>query len=281
MDKTLEHFEKEFKTHDGTTIFYQVWRPEKEPKAVIQIIHGFAEHSNRYTNVVNTLVPEGYAIYIADLRGHGRSEGERAYVPNSFNDYVIDQERFTEIITKAEGEKPLFLLGHSMGSYIAIMYIANEPESFQGLVLSGSGTTMGGTVNPIIKFIAKLMAKINPKGKIEVGVADHISRDQEVVNAYKNDPYIFTKSTLKLGSEILKVTKIIIADIAKIQIPILMQSGEHDKAVPGVKELSEYLTTSDKTLKIYKDCFHEVYNELEDSRTLALKDLLNWLNTHL
>ena len=277
----MEHIEKNYTSHDGIKIFYQVWRPDNQPKAVIQIIHGFAEHSSRYMNVVNTLVPEGYAIYIADLRGHGRSEGERAYVPNSFNDFVIDHERLSEIIRTTEQNVPLFLLGHSLGSYIAILYSANTPELFQGLILSGSGTAMGGTVNPITKFFAKLIARFFPKGKIEVGVADHISRDLEVVNAYKNDPSIFTTSTFKLGSEILKITPIIPKDLSKIKIPILMQSGEFDTAVLGARELSEYITTSDKTIKIYKDCFHEVYNELEESRTLALKDLLNWLNKRL
>ncbi|MFX1465826.1 MAG: alpha/beta hydrolase, partial [Promethearchaeota archaeon] len=89
----MKHIEGNFIGTDDVRLYYQVWRPETTAKAVVQVAHGLAEHSGRYLNIVNALIPRGYAIYATDHRGHGKSEGLRAYV-KKFEYYVKDQKTF-------------------------------------------------------------------------------------------------------------------------------------------------------------------------------------------
>ncbi len=115
----MKHSEDFILANDGTKLYYQIWKPDTAPKAIIQIVHGIAEHTSRYLNVVNALVPAGFGIYGKDHRGHGKSEGTRGFI-NRFNDYIEDEHTFTKFIQEQESGIPIFLLGHSLGSIISI-----------------------------------------------------------------------------------------------------------------------------------------------------------------
>ncbi len=275
----MKHKEEYFTTYDGLNLYYQVWQPEGKPKAIIQIAHGLAEHSSRYMNVVNFLVPNGFIIYCNDLRGHGKSEGARGYV-NSFNDYSEDAKRFTHLIKEQQGDIPLFLLGHSMGVIIAVDYAIRYPDELIGVVFSGFGYPATSKVNPLLVLLSGILSKIRPKGKINTNLADDVSSDPKVVEAYKNDPLIFTFITYRLGAEYLNITKKLPESLSKIQLPILVQSGELDKLTLDTFELFSYITATDKQLKQYKGLYHEVYNEPEPARNQVLTDLKEWLENH-
>ncbi|MFX0152871.1 MAG: alpha/beta hydrolase [Candidatus Hodarchaeota archaeon] len=272
--------EEQFVTDDGLNLYYQVWQPEGKPKAIIQIVHGLAEHSSRYNNVVSFLVPNGFTIYINDLRGHGRSEGTRGYV-NSFNDYSEDTKKFIHFIKEQEGNIPFFLLGHSMGVLIAVEYAKKYPDELTGVIFSGFGYPATSKVNPLLVLLSGILSKIRPKGKIKIDLAPDVSSDPKVVEAYKNDPLIFKFITYRLGAEYLKVTKKLPESLSKIQLPILVQSGEYDKLTFGVSELFSYITTTDKQLIQYEGLYHEVYNEPEPVRNQVLTDLKEWLENHI
>ena len=277
----MQHQEDSFKTRDGIDIFYQVWKPEGTPKGIVQIVHGLAEHAGRYINVVNKLVPEGYIIYGDDHQGHGRSGGLRGYV-KSVDEYVQDQREFTKLIREKEGkELPLFILGHSMGSFISILYMADYPEEFKGIVLSGTGSEVGGGVSRVTILMAKIMSKILPKMTLANELAEGVSRDPAVTEAYNNDPYVLKKITVKLGGEIFNGFKLAEERIKDIKIPIFIQRGSEDPLIIKTKELFANVTAEDATLKEYEGLFHEVYNELEEDREIVLNELKDWLNNHL
>jgi len=222
-EEIMKHIESNFVGTDDVRLYYQVWRPEKNSKAVVQIIHGLAEHSNRYMNVVNALVPRGYAIYASDNRGHGKSEGIRAYV-KKFEKYVEDQKTFFELIKENEPNRPIFLLGHSMGAIIAQLYAVMYPEDLKGLVLSGAGTRLGGTGNStFLRGVTKFLSKIIPKHKIDPKLSKEISRDPTVIEAYEKDPLVFSKITFKLGAELMAGSMQAKKLIKQIRIPTLVQ----------------------------------------------------------
>ncbi|MFX0183734.1 MAG: alpha/beta hydrolase [Candidatus Hodarchaeota archaeon] len=276
----MKHMEEYFVTDDGLNLYYQVWQPEGKSKAIIQIVHGLAEYSSRYNNVVSFLVPNGFTIYINDLRGHGRSDGTRGYV-NSFIDYSEDAKKFTHFIKEQEGNIPFFLLGHSMGVLIAVDYAKKYPDELTGVIFSGFGYPATSKVNPLLVLLSGILSKIRPKGKIKIDLAPDVSSDPKVVEAYKNDPLIFKFITYRLGAEYLKVTKKFAESLSKIQLPILVQSGEHDKLTFEASELFSYITITDKQLIQYEGLYHEVYNEPEPGRNQVLIDLKEWLENHI
>lgn len=277
----MKHEEDYYEGINGLKIYYQVWRPDENPKAVVQIVHGIAEHSGRYLNVVNELVPKGYLICASDLRGHGKTKSLKAYT-GKFDYFIEDQKILFDLIRERAPDLPIFMLGHSMGSLIARLYSTTYPEDLKGLILSGTGTKEGTETSSLLKAMAKLFSVLRPKGKIDPKLdPETISRDPEVVKAYKEDPLVFTKITIRLGAELLKGFKKANKLTSNIKIPTLVQSGSADKLMIEAEEFGKSLKTSDKTIKIYNGLYHEVYNELEEDRKIVLRDLIEWLDSHL
>jgi alpha-beta hydrolase superfamily lysophospholipase len=275
--------EGRFITNRGYEIFYQVWRPEVQAKAILQIAHGYAEHSGRYMNVVNKLIPEGYLVYANDHYGHGKSDGNRGYVP-SFQQFIDDEYEMNKLIREKEGkELPIFMLGHSMGSLIAGIYAIEHQDTINGLVLSGCGARY-----PDIGFIQKigigLLNVISPGRTLKVDfIIDGLSHDPNVLKAYTEDPLVFAgQITPSLASGFISSLKRIKKEGFVVLIPLLIQKGSEDPLLSDAERLADYFRNiEDKTLRIYNGLLHEVYNEAEEKRNQVLYDLLDWLNRHV
>jgi len=134
----LKHQEGFFKGVRDANIYFQGWLPENEPRAVLLIVHGLAEHCGRYMNVVNHFVPLGYAVYGIDHLGHGKSDGKRVYVER-FNDYTNTLKVYFDMIHGWQPDKPIFLVGHSMGGLISAVYLLDHQAELAGAVLFWSG----------------------------------------------------------------------------------------------------------------------------------------------
>ena len=276
----MKYIEGEFKGLDDLKIYYQAWIPET-PKAVIQLIHGGFEHSGRYQNIVNELIPESYAIYADDHRGHGNSEGLRNYV-DSFDQFIEDEKLFFDLIKEKFPKLPIFMLGHSLGSFIAIYFTKKYENLLNGLILSGTGTNPGKETSGFLKLLAKLFSKVAPKIKFNPRIdAKFLSHDLEVVEDYKNDPLVNADTiTARLGFEMIKNFKNLKLVISNFKINLLVQCGSEDKLIRGSEDLDNLFKMEDKTIKIYQGLYHEVYNETENGRKIVLKDLKDWLNNH-
>jgi len=277
----MKHIESEFEGIKGLKIYYQAWFPET-PKAVIQIVHGFGSHSGRYLNVVNELVPLDYAIYADDHRGHGKSEGKRNYA-DSLDQYVEDEKLLYEIIKKQHPNLPIFMLGHSMGSFIALYFTKKYENLLNGLILSGTGTKAGRKVSRFLKFMVKLFSKIAPHMKISTGLdAKLLSHDPEVVRNYEQDPLVHTdKIPMRLSYEVLKYLNEVQTFVNTFKLPLLVQCGSEDKLTAGTEILKDIFKMEDKTIIIYDGLYHEVYNEVEEERKMVLEDLSAWLEKHV
>jgi len=277
----MKHQEGSFKGVRDANIYSQSWLPETDPKAVLLIVHGLAEHSGRYMNIVNHFIPLGYAVYGMDHLGHGKSDGKRVYVKR-FEDYTNTLKVYFDMVRRWQPGKPIFLFGHSLGGLISAVYLLDHQAELTGAVLSGPAVKVPNNITPAILFVGKMLSALMPKfGLIGLEV-DGISRDPAVVRAYVNDPLVFTgKTTARLAAEMLKAMQRVSAMATKIRLPILIVQGGSDKLVDpaGAQMLYEAVSSADKKIRIYDGLYHEVFNEPE--RDKVLRDVEIWLESHL
>ena len=273
----MEHKEGRFTGHKNLNLYYQYWLPDKSPKAILLVVNGMAEHSGRYTNLVNRFVPKGYGVYSHDHRGHGKSEGLRCYV-DRFSDYVSDLKTFFDIVRGQHGDTKIFLVGHSMGGTIATAYAVEHQRELAGLLLSGAGLKMGSTVSPALIAMAGVLSVLLPKMGATVLDASAISQDQAVVDAYVNDPLVYRgKIRARTGAELIRTMKELAPQIPDISLPILVMHGTADQLSnpQGSKMLYELAGSKDKMLKLYDGFCHEIFNELGREQVFA--DMETWL----
>ena len=127
----MKHVEYSWTTSDGLSIFAQSWAPDGAPRAVVALVHGLGEHSNRYPSLVEKLPSAGYAINTYDLRGHGRSGGPRLYAP-SFESLMTDIDRHIQNTKERFPGMPVFLYGQSFGGEQVLYYACADPLPLQG-----------------------------------------------------------------------------------------------------------------------------------------------------
>jgi acylglycerol lipase len=277
----VKHEEGYLKGIRDTNIYYQHWSPEDEPKAILIVVHGMAEHSGRYMNVVNHFVPSGFAVYGIDHIGHGKSDGERVYVER-FQDYTKTLQKYIGMIRDRQPGKPLFMIGHSMGGLIGAAYLLEHQDEFSGAVLSGPGIKVPDNISQAVIFIGKILSILLPRTGILQLDAEGVSKDPAVVDAYVNDPLVYTgKITARLGAEMLKTMRDVTERAAKITLPVMIVQGSDDILVDpsGAQLLYDRVGSEDKTIKIYDGFYHEVFNEPE--REQVLNDVQKWIEMRL
>lgn len=276
----MEHTEGKFKGHKNLNLYYQCWLPAGEPRAVLLVVHGLAEHSGRYMNLVNHFVPQGYAVYGFDQRGHGRSPGRRGYVER-FSYFVNDLGTFLGMVRRKHHEARVFIAGHSVGGAVATAYAVHHQDEFDGLILSGATLKVGAGVSPGLIIVARVLSRLLPKMGLYIIDASAISRDQAVVAAYVNDPLVYRgKIRARLGAELIRVMRILPPQMPGISLPILIMHGTADRLSDpdGSQMLYERVGSRDKTLKLYDGFYHEIFNE--PGRELVFADMAAWLAAH-
>ncbi|MCP3940699.1 MAG: alpha/beta hydrolase [Desulfobacteraceae bacterium] len=277
----MKHQEGYLKSNKADNIYYQCWLPEDEPRAIFLVVHGLAEHSGRYMNLVNHFVPKGFAVYGIDHIGHGKSDGQRVYV-EQFQDFIKTLKIYFDHIKTLQPEKPIFLIGHSMGGLIAAAYLLEYQDELSGAVLSGPGIKKPEHLSSATILAGKMLSILMPKTGISQLKADGISRDLSVVEAYVNDPLVYNgKITARLATQLLKAIDHVTQNGAKIRLPILIAQGSADTIVDpgGAQFLYDLVSSEDKTINIYDGFYHEIFNEPEHDR--VLNDVKLWIEKHL
>ncbi len=273
----MTHAEGTFIGRHGLELYYQRWLPDGDPRAALAVVHGFGEHSGRYGNLVNQLVPAGYALYAFDLRGHGRSPGQRGYIER-WDDYREDVRLFLTLVHKHHPDRPLFLLGHSMGGLIVLEYVLHYPEGLAGVIASGPTLAQVG-ISPFLLTLSKILSGILPRLSLDTGLdAGAISRDPAVVEAYVNDPLVHSKGTPRLGAEMTKAIEWTQAHAASLRLPCLIVHGSDDRLAPpaGSQRFYEHVAGPDKERLVFEGYYHEVFNDLGKEKPLAAVEA--WLN---
>ncbi|MCE9624318.1 MAG: lysophospholipase [Deltaproteobacteria bacterium] len=277
VEGPTHHF---FKTRDGQELYFQKYLPEK-PKGILIVVHGLAEHSGRYQYLVDYFAKRGWALYLMDQRGHGRSPGPRWYAPH-FEDLVDDLEAFVEEVRRLEPKLPHFLIAHSFGGQVTVNFLARQPKGLSGVILSAPNLKIAMPVSALKKVFGHLASRFLPSFLIPNDLdATWISHDPEVVRAYEKDPLVGHQISLKLGIAILANVEKVMGLAPKINLPILLLHGEADKitSIEGTRRFFEKVASKDKQLKTYPGFYHEIFNEVERAEVFA--DVDHWLEKRL
>ncbi len=277
----MQHIEARFNEHEDTALYYQCWLPTKGIKAVLLVVHGLAEHSGRYLNIVNYLVPKGYAVCSFDYQGHGKSGGLRGYVKR-FSCYLDELRSFLGIVRNMYPENKIYIVGHSIGGTIAANFATNHQDEFDGLILSGATIKPGASLSRVKIAMANFLSLILPKVGVDIIDASTISRDKAVVDAYVNDPLVYRgKISARLGAELISAMQELTRKMSQIKLPILIMHGTDDRLCDpeGSLMLYERVSSPDKTLKLYDGLYHEIFNEPE--REQVFRDMEAWLDARV
>jgi acylglycerol lipase len=256
-------------------LYWQGWLPAS-PRGVLLLCHGLGEHAGRYGNVVDAVLPDGWAVYGLDLRGHGLSGGRRAHIER-YADLLADVDVFRRTVVDRHPDLPVVLLGHSMGAQIALAYALDHQDALAGLVLSApalAGDVVPKPVVPLLRALGRVAPRLRPAG-IDV---TKISKDPAVVAAYQADRLVHHgKPTLALGLAVVGQFTVLPERARDLRLPLLLQHGSADALTDpaGSRLLAATAGSADKTVLWYDGLWHEIYNEPERARPLA--DLREWL----
>jgi len=296
-------------TQDGLHLHVNHWHGDQPPRAVVMLSHGMAEHSLRYARLAESLVAAGFDLYALDQRGHGQSAAQGVlghYADEGGWDKVVgDLASLNHHIRQRYPQAPIFLFGHSMGSYIGMAYLLGHSCSLQGAVLSGSN------YQPVALYkTARLIAgferwRLGPKGRSKVidylsfgsfnkafkpnrTAFDWLSRDAAEVDKYVTDPLCGFVCTTQLWCDLLDGLQYItpVENLAQIDadLPLLVIGGSRDPVSDGKRlgDLAGALREAgvrDVQLKIYPEARHELLNE--SNRDEVTAHLIDWLQQAL
>lgn len=268
---------------DGSSLNLTRWlpQPQGDPKAVVLLAHGYAEHAGRYGHVAARLTAAGYAVYAVDHWGHGKSSGTMGYVP-SFSVYIDGMAGLIARVRTVWPGKPRLLLGHSMGGLIATLLLIERQRDFAAAALSGPAILPPAPPSKPTIWISRFLSRYLPRaGVLKLDPAG-VSRDPAVVAAYLADPLVHTgKMSARLAAEIFDAMARAREGAGEIALPLLVQHGGEDRltAPAGSRFLFDHVASADKRLEIYPGLFHEIYNEPE--RDAVLDDLTGWFDAHV
>lgn len=276
----MKHEEMQLMSKDALDLFAQCWEPAGEIKAVICLVHGLGEHSSRYIHWAEMLTGAGYALLALDLRGHGKSGGQRGHTP-SYDHYADDVSVLFDEAARRFPGKPCFIYGHSMGGLVVAYYLIQRQPQLAGAIITGPGLRTAIEKQKAKVILARILGTILPKGSMPSGLEQEaISRDSAVVEAYKNDPLVHDQVTFAWGKQSLQASQYIFSNADRINLPLLVMHGTDDYIAfaTGSEELAG-LVQGDCTLKLWEGLYHEIHNEPEKDEVFAF--IKDWLDNNL
>ena len=248
----------------------RTWLPPA-PRAVLALVHGYAEHSGRYEHFGAWFARRGLAVHGYDQRGHGRSEGPRCHV-DRFGDYLDDLDRLLECVRAEHPGLPLVLVGHSMGGLVVASYLSDRRPPLAAAVLSGPLLALGPGVSRARQLAARTLRFVWPRLVLGSGLDPAgLSRDEEVVRRYVEDPLVERTMTAGLGAEILAAVPRAAARAFEIQVPVLVLHGAEDPMCPveGSAAFHGGLQVPGSSFRPYPGLRHEIFNEPEHEQVFA------------
>lgn len=274
-----------FEGRELKKLFYQFWQPDSgEIKAYIIALHGWGTHSDRLILPAEYLTEKGYAVYSFDFRGHWRNAGDIHGHIDSMDHLQKDTLLFMDVIREISQDKKIFLMGHSFGGLISLIFAINHPK-LAGVLISSPLLGMFLKLSmgkKVIKSLSKTLAKVSPNKILDYLIdQNQLTSDLKILRKHIADKNKTEVMSAKSATEIDKFSKWAMENASKLHCPVLiMQSGE-DKIVDKekTKQFFELVNSKDKTYREYDGFLHELWSE--KGRAQVYQDMYVWFEKHL
>lgn len=266
---------------EGTAgrIFTRHWEPAGAPKANLVICHGVNSHGGQYIRAGETFAGRGFAVTALDLRGRGRSDGERFYA-ESIDDYVSDLSKAIELGRSKHTDLPVYLLGHSAGGVTSVTYALDYQDRIAGLICESFAFRVYAP-----NFALKLLegaSHIAPHAHVLKLKMEDFSRDPDWVAQLNADPLTLNEvQPVQTVASFARAGERFEREFGRITLPVLILHGTDDKATrpDGSKQFFDEAGSTDKTLNLYEGYYHDLLNDL--GREQVFEDIITWIDAHL
>ncbi len=279
IDVEMSATEEVIQNGTGPALFVRRWQPLGDARAIVVIVPGFNSHSGYYADVARRLVACRLAVYALDLRGRGRSEGERFYVER-FDDYVSDVASTIDLVRSREATLPLFLLGHSAGGVVSCLYALQHQTALTGLICESFAFQLPAP--DLALAVLKGVSHIAPHAHVLRLKNEDFSRDPEVVAAMNADPLIAGETQpASTIAAMIRADERLAAEFGGLALPLLILHGTGDKAAKssGSQRFYDAAAAPDKTLKLYDGYYHDLLNDVGGD--VVLRDIIGWIEARL
>lgn len=266
--------------NNSQMIYSQLWETETQTKGVLVLVHGFGEHSGRYSNhFAEHFLNKGFSIVTFDLPGHGKSGGKRGHIGNAIDISALVSSGI-KYAKRIYPDLPTFLYGHSFGGMIVLWYAIQSKPDLNGVISTSPLLRLHDPVPPNKLALVRIMNKILPSHIVDNDLRrEMLSRDKQVINQYNIDPLVHGDASVRSGMFILEKGRYVSENAKKLDLPTLVMVGSADKivSVPVIHDFCRQAKNCKE--KIWDKLFHEIHNEPEKENVMQFAS--KWLSAHM
>jgi alpha-beta hydrolase superfamily lysophospholipase len=266
---------------DGKPLHLTVWLPDDVPRAAVQLVHGFGEFAGRYDEWAGRFAARGYAVYLHDQRGHGKTPGKRGAI----DDYALLLDDVQAVRNRIDADcpgLPAALYGHSMGGSVALNFLlGRQPERYRCAVISSPWLELRNAPPPAQVRLVTALSKLMPRFTIHSAVHwDILSHDKERVNASMSEGLYHNMLGAKILLQLLNAGPSAIARAGELTLPILLLQAGDDRLVSAdaTRRFAEN-AGENVTYVPYPNLYHELHNEFERGEIFEM--VAEYLQKHL
>lgn len=276
----MQRLDLQLTARDGLSLATYTWAPASAPpRGVLVLTHGHGEYASKYAHVAEALLAGGYAVVAYDVRGHGRSGGQRGHAP-AYAALLSDLHLVQTEAGRQFPGRPLFLYGHSLGGQITLSYVVERQPQAAGVIVSAPWLRLTYQPPAGRVALARVLARVWPTFTQETGLegAVPMTHDAALLAAYPDPHLSHGQMSARLGVDAMRQGEALLAAAAAVRLPLLVMHGGADGVFkPEVsRDFVNRAGAVDKTFREYPGLYHEIHNELE--RAQVLQDVRAWLD---
>jgi alpha-beta hydrolase superfamily lysophospholipase len=264
----------------GDRLFRRAWRPAGPARGVLINLHGLGDHSGLYPALVERFAARGFVVHAPDLRGNGRSPGQRGYIAR-WNELRDDLQALVTVVRREEPGLPLFLLGNSLGGLAVLDYALHHPDGLRGVIAAAPPLGRLSVPAPLMA-LGRVMSRLWPRFSVKTGMdLSGLARDPAVRETVLADPLFHRYGTARLSTEVVRTIEAVQEAAPRFPLPVLILHGSSDRMVPpeGSRAFIARVGHPDHELREYPGAYHVLFADVD--REQVMDDLERWIVSRL